>query len=181
MTTPLFVGLLILAVLLVYLGIAVHTWTRVRGTRLVVCPETSDPVAVTVDVGHAVASALWEQADVRLTSCSRWPERQDCGQPCTSQIAIDPASTEPWTIASRFFPKERCAICYQRIEPLSHVTLPPGFMNPATRRVDRWNDVPPQDLSRAIASWRPLCANCTEAELFRRQFPDRVTDRERHE
>ena len=181
MTAPLFIALLILAVLLVYLAIAVQTWARTRGTRLVVCPETSAAVAVKVDVGHAVASALWEQTEVRLTSCSRWPERHDCGQPCARQIEIAPAETAPRTIAARFFPKERCAICYRRIAPPSHITLQPGFMNPATRRVHPWNDVPPQDLSRAIASWRPLCADCTQAELFRQTFPDRVTDRERHE
>jgi hypothetical protein len=61
------------------------------------------------------------------------------------------------------------------------LTLQPGFMDPATRRVDRWDDVPPQDLPRAVADWRPLCANCTLSESLRHDFPDRVTERERHE
>jgi hypothetical protein len=40
--------------------------------------------------------------------------------------------------------------------------------------------VPPQDLPAAIATQRPLCANCTLAESFRQRYPDRVTDRQSH-
>jgi hypothetical protein len=180
MTASLFIALLILAVLLVYLVIAARTWTEVRGARLVVCPETQQPVAVQVDVGHAVASALWEQPDLRVTSCSRWPERQDCDQPCVRQIERAPSETRPKTIASHFFARQRCAICTEKIAPLGAFTLQPGFMNPATRRVARWDDVPPRDLPRAVADWRPLCANCTLSESLRQDFPDRVTEREHH-
>jgi hypothetical protein len=180
MTASLFIVLLVLAVLLVYLVIAVRTWADVHGARIVVCPETQAPVAVRVDVGHAMASAVWEKADLQVTSCSRWPDRQDCDQPCVRQIEMAPADTHPRTIAARFFSTQRCAICARPIETPTGVTLQPGFMNPATRRVDTWDDVPPQDLPRAVAGWRPLCSSCTLAESFRQQFPDRVTDRERH-
>lgn len=181
MTTSLFIALVFVAVLLVYLVIAARTWAHARGTRIVVCPETRLPVAVTVDVGHAVTSALWEKTDLRLASCTQWPERQDCDQPCVRQIEVAPSETSPKTIAAHFFRKQRCAICAHPIEPPNSMTLQPGFMDPATRKVDTWDDVPAQDLPRAIATWRPLCSNCTLAESFRQKFPDRVTDRERHE
>jgi len=164
----------------VYLVIAVRTWTHVHGARVVVCPETQKPVAVRVDVGHAVTTAVWEQPELRVTSCSRWPERQDCDQPCVKQIETAPAETSPRTIAAHFFSRERCAICTKPIEPPSHMTLQPGFMDPATHTVRSWDEVPPQDLSAAIATWRPLCSNCTLAESFRQRFPDRVTDRPPH-
>jgi hypothetical protein len=180
MTPQLFVALLVLAVLVVYLVIALRTWSRVRGTRVVVCPETQRPVAVKVDVGHAVASALWEKADVKLTACSRWPERQDCDQPCVRQIETKPAETAPATIATHFFTGERCAICTRPIEAPNRMTLQPGFMDAATHKVQSWDEVPPQDLAEAMATRRPLCANCTLAETFRQRFPDRVTDRLPH-
>ena len=180
MTPQLFVTLLVVAVLLVYLVIALRTWSRVRGTRVVVCPETQQPVAVKVDVGHAVASALWEKADVKLTSCSRWPERQDCDQPCVRQIETTPAETAPTTIAAHFFTGERCAICTRPIEAPNRMTLQPGFMDATTHKVQSWDEVPPQDLAEAMATRRPLCANCTLAETFRQRFPDRVTDRLPH-
>ena len=178
MTAPLFIAILVVVVLLVYLVIAVRTWTQVRGARVVVCPETQAPAAVRVDVGHAVASSLWDQRDLALTSCSRWPERESCDQPCVEQIDAAPSATLPRTMAAKFFGRQRCAICAKPIEPPSRMTLQPGFMNPETRKVDTWDDVPPQDLPRAIATWRPLCMNCTLAESFRQRFPDRVTDRE---
>ena len=180
MTASLFIVLCILAVLLVYLAIAVRTWAQVHGARLVVCPETRLAAAVQVDAGHAIVSALWDQTDVRLTSCSRWPERGACEQPCAGQILIAPSDTSPRLIASRFFSKARCAICGRPTGPLSRVTLQPGFMEPDTRQVDTWDDITPDALPRAIATWRPLCSNCTLAESFRHKFPDRVTDRERH-
>ena len=180
MTTSLFIALLVLAVLLVYLIIAVRTWARVRGARVVVCPETQTQVAVNVDVGHAITTAIREKADLRLTSCSRWPERQDCDQPCVKQIEMAPADTRATTIAAHFFSRERCAICRRRIDPPGHVTLQPGFMDPATNNVERWNELPTKDLPRAIATWRPLCGNCTLAELFRQRSADRVTDRLAH-
>ena len=180
MTAQLFIVLLVLAVLAVYLVIAVRTWARVHGTRVVVCPETQKPVAVTLDVGHAVTTAVWEKADLRVASCTRWPERQDCDQPCVKQIETAPTETSPKTIATHFFSKERCAICTRPIEAPSAVTLQPGFMDPATHKVRTWEEVPPQDLAETMATWRPLCANCTLAETFRQRYPDRVTDRLPH-
>jgi len=179
MTAQLFIALVVVAVLLVYLVIAIRTWSHVHGARVVLCPETQKPVAVRVDVGHAIASAVWEHADLTLTSCSRWPERQDCDQPCVRQIEAAPAETMPKVIATHFFGKERCAICSRPIEPPNSMTLQPGFMDPTTHKVESWNEIPPQDLPQAIATRRPLCSNCTLAESFRQRFPDRVTDRRR--
>jgi hypothetical protein len=93
MTGQLFIALLVLAVLLEYLVIAVRTWVRLHGSRVVVCPETQQAVTVRVDVGHAIATAVWEKADVRLTSCTRWPERRECDQSCAHQI--EHASSRP--------------------------------------------------------------------------------------
>src|SRR5215472_11682838 len=101
MSTSVFVALLLALVLAVYVAIAIRTSMRLRGNRVVTCPETGKPVTVSVDVPHAVASAVWEKADIRLSSCTRWPERQDCDQPCVCQIDAHPAETEPKTLAGR--------------------------------------------------------------------------------
>jgi hypothetical protein len=180
MTAQIFIASLVLVVLVVYLVIALRTWSRVRGTRVVVCPETETPVAVKVDVGHAVASALWEKPELQLTSCTRWPERKDCDQPCVRQIETAPSATSPVVIATHFFTGEHCAICGRQIDAPSKMTLQPGFLNPETHHVQTWDEVPPQDLPQAMATRRPLCSNCTLAETFRERFPDRVTDRRAH-
>jgi hypothetical protein len=180
MTLPLIMGLMALAVLTVHFVVAMRTWLRVRGARIVVCPETERPVAVRVDVGHAMATAIREKPDLKLTSCTRWPERQDCDQPCVQQIETAPSETDPRTIAARFFGKAHCAICARRIETPSAIAPQPGFMDPASHKAERWDEIPPQDLPSAIATRRPLCSNCTVAETFRQRFPDRVTDRRPH-
>ena len=180
MTTLVFALLLLAAVLLVYLIMGLRAWMTVRGARIVVCPETQLPVAVKVDVAHDVVSTILERPELRLTACSRWPERQDCDQPCTQQIEIAPSETHPRTIAAHYFSKERCAICSRPIEPPSHTAQQPGFMEPVTHWVKTWNELPAQDLPRAIATFQPLCSNCTLVELFRQRSPDRVTDRPAH-
>src|SRR5262249_61438261 len=109
--------------------------------------------------------------------CAGRPERRDSDQRCVLQIEMSPSETRPKTIASRFFSNERCAICRRPIGPLGSTALQPGFMDPATRNVETWDDVAPQDLPRAIATWRPLCSTCALAESFRQRSPDRVTDR----
>jgi hypothetical protein len=177
MTTQLVIPLVLVTVLAFYIAIAWRTWARTHGARVVVCPETERPVAVKVDVGHAMTTAVWEKPDLRLTSCSRWPVRADCDQPCVSQIEKAPSETQPKTIASHFFAGLRCTICQRPIEPPSSLTLQPGFMDPVTHTVQKWDEVAPQDLPDAIASRRPLCSNCTLAESFRQRFPEKVVER----
>ena len=66
MTMQVFVPLVLAAVLAVYLGIAIRAAYRLRGKRVVVCPETRQPAGVAVDLGHAATTAVWEHADVQL-------------------------------------------------------------------------------------------------------------------
>ena len=177
MTTQLFVVLLIGTVLAVYLGIAFATWIRLRGARVVVCPETHEPVTVTVDQGHAATTAVWEKADLRLATCTRWPLPTECDQACVLQIVEQGHETQPSTIAAYLFEGQRCAICGLAIDPVDTAALPPGLFNPVTHDVVAWNEVPPERLRKEFKTHRALCANCTLTESFRRRFPDRVVDR----
>jgi hypothetical protein len=169
--------LLIGTVLVVYVGIAVIAWIRLRGTRVVVCPETHEPVAVTLDRGHAAVTAVWEAADLKLATCTRWPLPVDCDQACVSQIVQPGNETQPATIAAHLFKGQRCGICGLAIDPVDTGALPPGLLDPVTHDVVAWNDVPPERLRAEFKARRALCANCTLAESFRRRFPDRVVDR----
>lgn len=177
MTVQVFVPLVLAAVLAVYLGVAIRTAYRLRGKRVVVCPETRQPAGVTVDLGHAATTAVWEKADVQLKTCSRWPERGDCDQPCVAQIARQPVETRTKIIASHAFEGKVCAMCRKPIDAPNAATLQPGFINPATRVVKAWDEIDPAFLPEATTHDLPLCANCTLAESFRQRFPDRVTDK----
>jgi hypothetical protein len=56
---------------------------KLAGVRLVTCPETGLPAAVTFDRTHAAITAMVQDApDLQLSSCTRWTERGPCSQPC---------------------------------------------------------------------------------------------------
>lgn len=167
MSAPLVAVALLAIVLAAYAALAIRTWIRYRGVRLVTCPDNTRPAGVTVDVGRAVIGALRETADVRVATCSRWPQRQGCEEPCVAQIDASPAGTRVKTIAARFFRDRRCVICARRIGPLNRGGSQPGLMNPITREAAPWVEVPAQDLSEALRERRPLCADCTLAESAR--------------
>ena len=64
----------------------VQAFFRLRGKRLVTCPETHAPAAVDVAAGEAALGAFVNEPTLRLLECSRWPERERCGQECLQQI-----------------------------------------------------------------------------------------------
>jgi len=171
MSAQSFTILVVALVSVVYLAIAIRTWWRLRGSRVVTCPETRRPAGVTIDVGHAMVSAVWERADVRIAGCSRWPERRGCAETCVPQIEESPESTRANTLAARFFQGRVCVICRRRLGTLKNGGLQPGFMDPLTREVVPWTQVAAADLPDAIARRRPLCPECTLAESSHDPYP----------
>ena len=73
-------------VILYALARAAWTYRRWRGTRLVICPETRDYAAVTVDAEGAARRAITGKPDIHLAGCHRWPERGRCDEPCLNQL-----------------------------------------------------------------------------------------------
>jgi hypothetical protein len=69
---------------------AVHGYRLFGGLRLVTCPETVEAAAVKINATRAVASKLAGRNDLRLRSCSRWPEKKGCDQACLSQLKAGP-------------------------------------------------------------------------------------------
>ena len=65
-------------------------WLTYRGRRVVVCPENRELVAVEVDARHAALTASQGRIDLRLDTCTRWPEKLGCGQECLGQIESAP-------------------------------------------------------------------------------------------
>ena len=60
-------------------------YKRYSGSRLVTCPENQRPGVVSIDARHAVATGADGCPDLRLSECTRWPERSNCDQACLSQ------------------------------------------------------------------------------------------------
>jgi len=68
----------------------IRAFVDYRGKRLVTCPETHKSEAVDVAAAEAAIGAFLSEPTIRLVECSRWPERQDCGQECLQQLEADP-------------------------------------------------------------------------------------------
>ena len=183
MSTQMFILLLLAAVLIVYAGLAAAAYFRMRGKRVITCPETQQPAAVTVDSAHAALSALREKPDIRLATCSRWPERQGCNQACTAQIAMAPEETLAVSMLRRWYAGKACAMCHRAISPAKPGEQRPGLLNVASpgHETLSWDEIPAEHLPAVLNSHLPICASCLVADRFRRQFPDLVVDRDNPE
>jgi hypothetical protein len=62
-------------------------YRQYEGSRVVICPENKRQVAVSIDAIHAAVTGLSRAPELRLSDCTRWPERRKCGQGCLPQAA----------------------------------------------------------------------------------------------
>ena len=124
-----------------------RVWLKYRGDRVVTCPETKQTVGVALDVKHAAWSGLGHAPSLRLETCSRWPERQDCGQECLRQIEESPEDCLVRTILTKWYAGKSCAICGNPIGEIHWADHRPGLLSPERRTVE-WTQVRPEDHPR---------------------------------
>jgi hypothetical protein len=156
-----------------------HTYFLYRGKRLVTCPETLKTVAVDVAARTAAASAFLGEPTFRLDRCSRWPERQNCGQECLRQITADPENCLLWNIVSNWYFGQSCVYCRKRFGALQRLDHVPALMR-EDRATIEWDQIRPEELPEIFATSKPVCWNCHIAETFRRMHPELVVYRNRN-
>lgn len=71
-----------------------QVFERYSGSRLVKCPQDRRPAAVSIDALHAAATGVDGCPDLRLSSCTCWPERANCNQACLAQAVRGEAYAE---------------------------------------------------------------------------------------
>lgn len=177
-TVVLILGVLGLAVgLFVFRAIpGVRAFFEFRGQRLVTCPETSKPAAVEIAAGEAAAGAFLSEPTLHLKECSRWPERQSCGEECLQQIEADPEKCLVWNIVAKWYEGKACVFCRKPIRPLSRADHAPALLGKDFRTTE-WKNMLPEDLPEIFATHQPVCWDCHIAETFRRMHPELVIDR----
>jgi hypothetical protein len=167
------VAAVFLAIVLARLALA---WRRYRGQRVISCPETRQPAGVLVDAGHAAVTALGGAPELRLSSCSRWPERAGCGQACLSQIAAAPEDCLVRHILVKWYEGKTCASCGRAVGEGEWLTAPPALMG--TDGVSfEWSRIPAEKLQETLAAARPVCFACHTAGTLVREHPDLISDR----
>lgn len=159
--------------------IAVRTYLRYRGTRLITCPETKAPAAVRVNKGHAATTTAAGEPELRLESCTRWPEREHCGQECISQIEAAPESCLVRNILLRAYQGASCELCGKKIE-IHWGDNKPALLTPGRDRTIEWDEIRPETLPAVLATHGRVCWSCHVAKTFHDRFPDLVTERKAH-
>ncbi len=175
--TALYLLLAILALGLAYLVFRkpIKTYFRFRGERLIDCPENHAPAAVMVNAKHAAMGR--GQTGLRLKDCSRWPEKQNCGQECLRQIEVAPESCLVRNILVNWYAGKSCVLCGKPLDEMDWMEHKPCFL--AADGVSyEWSDVPAEALPETFSSHVPICWNCHVASTFRRKHPELVTDRD---
>lgn len=105
-TTGLMVSSTLVAASTPIAAAAVRGYRALSTVRYVTCPETAEEATVRIKAARAVASRFAGSKDLRLRSCSRWPEKKDCAQSCVSQIAGSPNGCRERTLPTRSMPSQ---------------------------------------------------------------------------
>jgi hypothetical protein len=150
-----------------------------RGKRLITCPETHKTEAVDVAARTAALGALFGDPQLCLDRCSRWLERQNCGQECLAQIEADPDNCLVWNIVSNWYEGQKWVFCHKRFGRLRRFDHPPALMG-LDHRTTEWSGLRPQQIREAFSTSLPVCWDCHIAQTFRHIHPELVVDRDRH-
>lgn len=155
---------------------AVRLYLRLRGKRIVSCPETKQAAAVRVAAGKAALETTVHTPHLRLSECSRWPEKQACGQECLKQIEEAPKACLVWTIINQWYRGQECVYCRKPFDELHWHDHRPALRN-EERKTIQWSEVPAEKLQEVLRTHKPVCWSCHIAETFRREHPELVVDR----
>jgi hypothetical protein len=149
---------------------------KYRGKRVITCPETQRPAGVTLEARHAAFSGLAARPDLRLSDCSRWPERAGCGQGCLSQIEASPAGCLARNILVNWYEGKKCRSCGRSIGPIFQGGAQPAVFTANGVSVE-WSDIPAERLQEVLSAAEPVCFACHMASKMMREHPELVTDR----
>jgi len=122
----------------------ISEYIKMRGARVITCPDNEQPAAVTVDARHAAFTAVGGHEHLRLDSCSRWPEKAGCGQECLAQIETQPADCLVKTQVSRWYADKSCAICGKALGAVDWASHKPALRAPDGRKLE-WSGVQARD------------------------------------
>jgi len=178
---PLVAGVAVLVglgVLFLFARRLLGAWLKYRGTRIVVCPESREMVAVEVDAGHAAFSAPQGRPQLRLEACTRWPERKGCGQECLGQIESAPEACLLRNILADWYAGKSCAVCGRTFGVIQWHDHKPALLGRDGVTVE-WDGFKAEQVVDVLASHEPVCWDCHIAETFRHEHPELVTERPR--
>lgn len=155
-----------------------QAWLEFRGKRAIACPENHLPAGVRIDAAHAAKTAAFGAPDLRLAQCSRWPEKEDCGQDCIFQIERAPADCLVRNILAHWYEGKNCVSCGRPVGEIHWDERKPAVLT-ADRTSVEWNEIPAEKLQEILAGAQPICFSCHIANKMVREHPELVINRSR--
>lgn len=158
-------------------ALSLQNYYQNRGRQSVTCPDSKQPVDVTVDRKFAFRMALRGQEHSRLESCSRWPEKGDCDQECLAQL--DPSPENIDRLLTKWYEGKTCAVCTRALTPadwrrsrLAVLDKDQNLLELREMTLDR--------LATLLDQMRPLCWTCHQEQRERQAVPSRLYKGDRH-
>ena len=167
---------LILGLLLFVLIRGVRSYLKYRGKRLITCPENQQPAAVEVNALKAGVEGARHPPHLELSHCSRWPEKQGCGQECLRQIEHSPEECLVRTIVTRWYAGKSCAVCGRPIHEVEWLGHKPALLD-ADGKTVYWDHIAVEKLPEVFSTHLPVCWDCHIATTLVREHPEVVTHR----
>ena len=158
------------------LALSARRFWRMRGTRLVTCPENRATVAVELQATLAAVTGLAGRPTLRLKDCSRWPEKEGCGRECLRQIESAPEGCLVRRILAAWYEDKHCVICGKNVGQADLMQRAPGPLTPEGVTIE-WVELEPEKIPEALRTHMPVCFDCHVVSTLRRRFPDLVVDR----
>jgi len=76
----------------IFLGVSLLSYyaakDEYREPVFAICPENGEEVEIRVDAALAARSRMEGHEQLKITACSRWPEKSECDQACTPQVPL---------------------------------------------------------------------------------------------
>jgi hypothetical protein len=156
--------------------VSLQDYYRNRGLQPVACPETGEPADVEVDRKSAFMTALRGVEHSQLQSCSRWPEKDDCGQECLEQLEDSPENIDRFL--TKWYEGKTCATCNRALTASDWRRSRLAVLN-QEEQLFELRHMFLETLQSALQDMRPLCWNCHQEERERQAVPARRLKGER--
>jgi hypothetical protein len=101
-------------------------------------------------------AATVRNEQLKLSACSRWPERHACPQECLAQIEEAPKACLVWTIINRWYQGQECVYCHKPFGEIHWHDHPLALLN-RERKTVQWNEIPAENLQAALGTHQPVC------------------------
>jgi len=150
---------------------AVRMFVAMRGPRLVECPETHEVAAVVLDAAHAARTTGRGKTEIRLRSCSRWPEKANCAQACVRQIETAPAECMLKHFLMKWYADKNCVICKESIKGVDCAHEKAALMRP-DGTIAEWCEFRAEQIPSVLETHLPVCWDCYVEETFKTQHPE---------